>query len=990
MSFFGVRAVFSFAILLFCLLLGCDSARDQSDPDVAISPGKNRENPKRLLIDARRKFRAGQLNEARETVRAYLVSAPSDAAALELAGDLAAALGESDEAAEAYQGVMDLSGSRRESILNKYAIALMQSSRAFDCLAILQERAEKYPQQPNAAAEMIGLAASLGVAEQGVAMLRQISMRGGADAESLQVLADPRQVEPDLEWCNELLKNAPDDLRPQYAAARMDANRLAWSEVRDRLSEVIENHPDFLPAQMLYGLSLARTGAFDVLPDWNEALPATALQSPDYWMVAGYWAEHEKNSEEAARAFFEAIRFDLLGYPDALSHLLFALKSLGRSEDAELVAKQINQTTRLKDNLKEFLERDGTSQSLAFRIADSMVGLGRPWEAEGWARLALSLSNDPDENARQKYLAIREGLTTDTPWQIEDKLLIRQLDCQDLPKVSWIGRARQGRPANIHQPARILFADQAYERGLRHRCDLRVSADDPGHWIYQTLGGGAGVIDFDLDGWSDMALAVLDGTPHEQDSGPNRLMRNLNGTFFEVSPFAEYSDFGFGQGITVGDYNSDGLPDILNSNIGANRLFRNNGDGTFSEVSQEVGLDLELWSTCGLIADINDDGLADLYEVTYCGGREPYEIECRNKRGLATCPPLKFDAEIDQFWEGTPEGTFINATTRWAANTSAGRGLGVVAGRFDDQPGIDLLVANDMTVNQFWSGRETGPGFQAIDIGAVCGVGLSGRSLSQASMGIAVGDPDRDGDMDFFLTHFAGDHNTFYEQAAPGLWIDRTLQKGLAEPSFDLLGFGTQWIDLDNDGDLELIVANGHVDRVDNDRVAYQMPAQIFEVNVNTQLWSEIASEKLGAYFTNDHLGRSLVAIDADRNGLMDIAITHLYEPMALLMNQTQDSGGSVLLRLKATGGQRDAIGAVANLSLDGRRVSMQVTAGDGYMCSQDRGLQFGTSELGIEGQPPKGELVVRWPNGNVESFGEFEMAGEYLIVEGSGEAFRQ
>lgn len=991
LSLFPVQiAIFSLSIV-FLAFSGCNSDQEQPDgaPELAANQA-NENDPTRLLIAAKQKYRSGRLKAAQDSLRGYLVSEPNDTSALELAGDLAAALGEPSEAIEAYEAALDLSEVRGERVLNKYAITLMQASRAFDCLAILKERAERFPQQSNAAAEMIGLAASLGVAEQGVAMLRQLSMRGGADAESLQVLADPRRVEPDSEWCLELLAKAPKDLRPEYAAARMDADQLAWGAVRTRLLKVVQTHPDFLPAQMLYGLALARTGSFDELPKWNDGLPDSSLQSADYWMVAGYWAEHENRYGEAARAFFEAIRLDLVGYPDALSHLMFALTNLGRSDDAERVAEQINRTTRLRDNLKEFLERDGKSQALAFRIAQSMTALGRLWEAEGWARLALTLPNDIDQTARDQYLEIRKLLTPQTPWQIEDQLLVKRVDCSDLPEVRWVGTSKQRRPTTSYRPAQLRLSNQADERGLQHRCELRISADDPGHWIYQTLGGGAGVIDFDLDGWPDITLAVLNGSPHQEDSSPNRLMRNLDGYYSEVTEAANYLDLGFGQGITVGDYNSDGLPDILDSNIGCNRLFRNNGDGTFSEVSKDAGLDTELWSTCGMIADINGDGFADLYEVTYCGGEEPYEVECRNASGLATCPPLKFDAEVDQFWQGTAEGRFINATNRWAGKTAHGRGLGVVAGLFDEKPGVDLFVANDMTVNQFWSGRQTAQDFHTVDIGAICGVGLSGRSLSQASMGIAAGDPDRDGDIDFFLTHFAGDHNTFYEQAAPGLWIDRTLQQGLAEPSYDLLGFGTQWIDLDNNGSLELMVANGHVDRVDNEKVAYRMPAQIFEIQTDSSVWSEVDTKAVGDYFVDHHLGRSLISVDANRDGLMDVVITHLYEPVALLINETEVPNESLVLNLKATSGQRDAIGAVATLSIGGDESVMQVTAGDGYMCSQGRGLFLGTANRGMAGKADLVELVVQWPLGKVESFGNLEMTGEYLLVEGSGEAFRQ
>ena len=154
-----------------------------------------------------------------------------------------------------------------------------------------------------------------------------------------------------------------------------------------------------------------------------------------------------------------------------------------------------------------------------------------------------------------------------------------------------------------------------------------------------------------------------------------------------------------------------------------NRLYRNNGDGTFSDVSESVGLKGDSWTTCGLIADINGDGLADLYEVTYCGGDKPYQQACRNSRGIATCPPLEFEAAADRVWGGSGEGKFKDNTAEWAGPTSPGRGLGIVAGMFDERPGLDLYVANDMTVNQFWSGETKSGEFGMVDLGAIRGLG---------------------------------------------------------------------------------------------------------------------------------------------------------------------------------------------------------------------------------------------------------------------------
>lgn len=977
--------------MLACVLSICSGCTNSNDPDTqAVDKGTGVDRrgtdsvkTEDLFLKAVTAYRRQDFPAAEKAIREHLLVAPDDIRGMEMLGDIAARTGDNQLANESYEEVLRRSQSPTEPFLSKYAMRLMASSRAFDCLNVLKKRVASYPSHPEAGPEMAGLAAMLGVADQGVKALRQFAQRGGADPETLQVLADPRRVEPDIQMCERLLAKNPADLRPHFGLARADANRLLWAKVQARLQPVIQQHPDFLPGQMLYGLALVQQGQFDALPEWQQAVPTSGKNFPDYWMVAGCWAEHEQKYDEAAGAFWQAVRLDSSGYPEALPNLLFSLKQLKRDKEANEVAMQINRATVLSDRVKIHLERGGLSQSAAFAVSDAMLAMGRLWEAEGWARLAISLPEDKLEDARERYLKVRTRMTAQSPWQSPELKLVNRIDLSELPTVSWGPSSSKTENLGSLAKGAIRFRDEASNRGIEHLCELASTGDETGHWIYQSVGGGMGVIDFDLDGWPDLALAVLDGQPKKNDSSPNRLLRNLDGQFAEITEQAGYADSGFGQGIAVGDYNSDGFPDLFDANIGRNRLYRNNGDGTFTDVSDSVGLHGESWTTCGLLADIDGDGLTDLYEVTYFGGNKPFQQPCRNSRGLATCPPLDFEADADIFWRGSDSGNFRDITAQWAGRTSAGRGLGVVAGMFDERPGIDLYVANDMTVNQFWSGTNDAGEFRMTDLGAIRGLGLSGRSLSQASMGIAVGDPDRDGDIDFFLTHFAGDHNTFYEQAAPGLWVDRTVQRGLAEPSMDLLGFGTEWIDLDNNGVVELLITNGHVDDVDAKDVPYKMPAQLLELDMSGK-WQQLDGDSIGDYFEKDHLGRALVTLDANRDGLVDVAISHLYEPLSLLVNQTQQAGNEIAFYLKSTTGQRDGIGTSVSLRLGDEEITTQLTAGDGYMCSSERRISIGTGKL-----TETGDIRVRWASGHEELFSGLKCGADYLLVEGSGEAFQ-
>ncbi|EMI18481.1 ASPIC/UnbV domain-containing protein [Rhodopirellula maiorica SM1] len=341
-----------------------------------------------------------------------------------------------------------------------------------------------------------------------------------------------------------------------------------------------------------------------------------------------------------------------------------------------------------------------------------------------------------------------------------------------------------------------------------------------------------------------------------------------------------------------------------------------------------------------------------------------------------------FDAQADRVWRGIDDGTMQDVSEKWIDPSVRGRGLGLVVGQIDERPGLDVYVANDMTVNHLWSGERDASEFEMRELGSIRGLGVNGKSQSQASMGIAFADADDDGDFDLYLTHFAKEHHTYYEQRRPGFWVDRSFQTGLAQPSIEMLGFGTQWCDFDNDGAKELIVTNGHIDDFHQTGVAYRMPGQVFR-RTPAGKWEDCDRGSLGSYFQIDHLGRALAIADLNRDGRSDVLITHLYEPVAMLINHTEGSGKSIRCTLKSTRTHRDAIGAVVSITVGQRTYRSMVSAGDGYMSSNERTVSFGV------GASDRVESVsVHWPSGGMQTYENLHSGAEYLVVEGEP-AFR-
>jgi hypothetical protein len=304
-----------------------------------------------------------------------------------------------------------------------------------------------------------------------------------------------------------------------------------------------------------------------------------------------------------------------------------------------------------------------------------------------------------------------------------------------------------------------------------------------------------------------------------------------------------------------------------------------------------------------------------------------------------------------------------------------GRGLGLVAGDFDGRGRLSLFVANDTDANFFFQSAPDGRGFRETALR--CGLAYGDQGRAQSGMGVAAGDFDEDGRLDLLVTNFAREYNALYLQALPGLFSDEIRRSGMAQASLAVLGFGTQALDGDLDGRLDLVVSNGHIQ---NERAytgdEYQMPPQFFH-GLGGGRFAEAPADGLGPYFAGRYLGRSMARLDWNRDRREDVAISHLDVATSLLLNATANAGHSVALRLVGTTSSRDAIGAIATLQVQGRTIVRHLTAGDGFQASNQRLLVFGLGEeTRVDG------LTISWPSGLQQQFADLPVDSELLLVE--------
>ncbi len=538
-------------------------------------------------------------------------------------------------------------------------------------------------------------------------------------------------------------------------------------------------------------------------------------------------------------------------------------------------------------------------------------------------------------------------------------------------------------PASPLNP--VTFADVTKES----RITFSHAWSNDKKYILESMSGGVALFDFDNDGLLDVYLvnSPTVATAGDIRSARSELWRNLgNGTFVDVTDKAGVGYPGWGMGAVSADYDNDGWNDLYVTCYGPNRLYRNNHDGTFSDVTEKAGVGDPRWSTGAAFADFDGDGWLDLFVANDVDIRLSALPEfgkgkfCEFHGIPVQCGPRGLPGSGDSLYRNKHDGTFEDVSVKAGVSDPKGRfGMGAVWSDFDGDGRPDLYVANDAGPNFLYKNNGDGT---FTDVALQAGVALSEDGNEQGSMGVAVGDYDHSGGWSMLVTNFADEYNALYKHQKGFQFTDASFASQTARPSIPLVGWGTHFLDYDNDGWLDLLVVNGHVYPQVEHAVAasrYAQPKLLFHNNQNGT-FTDVTSTA-GAALNVAAVSRGSAAGDLDNDGDLDVVVNNLDGAPAVLRNDGGNRQSFLVVDLEGRTGNRSAVGAMVTVRAGDLLQRAERRSGDSYLSHSDVRLHFGLGQ-----RATVDSVEVRWPNGNVQRFGEMPANTFVTIVEGMPE----
>lgn len=933
----------------------------------------------RKFAEARTLRAAGDLLGAEHAAADALALDPTRSDAALLAAECAESRGDFQSAAEfATRATGGSSRTRLRAALLAAKISHYRVYRLSDAEAAYRRALTVAPDDVAANTGLATLLGMCGRRSEAVPYALRV-VRKGVPTDLVVLFARQTGAVKDPELLSKARRAAPDDPNPLLGLAWQAASDMRTGEAIELINEAITRRPTFGAAHAALGVQLLAATDFERLTRWSDGLPASAVEFGEVWAVRGRIAEHRGDLDGAIRCHLEATR-RAPEIKDSNVRLARLLTRAGDREAASLFAERAQALQSLEELLDRtlFSDEEKSVDSL-IKLCESYESCGRIWEAYGWSLIAVEAAPEHDDvvrrvqQLRRKVVGLPLRLTADAS-NIAAGLPYSRYP---LPKFELVKvRPEQPQVSALRSPS---FRDDAEATELEFRY-FNGTPGPPSRRMFEFTGGGIGILDVEFDGLPDVfftqgKLWSIPGGAGRPET--DRLFRNVGPKFLNVTDAAGLAEDDFGQGVAAGDFDADGFPDLYVANIGPNRLWRNNGDGTFADATNVGRVGGDDWTTSCVVADLNGDGFADLYDVNYLAGDDVFDRVCRHADGsVALCMPYDFEGEPDRFWSNSGDGSFVDASATVLPAGQAGKGLGAVAWSPSGDGRVALLVANDTTPN-FLLVPEIGPSgeYRLVDRGIEWGVAFNADGKATGAMGIAVGDIDNDGRQDLYVTNFLAEGSSFYVSPTAGIFEDKAPDVGLRYQTVELLGFGTQCLDADLDGHLEIFASNGHIDDLRRQGKPYDMQPQMFRrCGPGFEM---IPPSELGPYFESKWLGRAVARLDWNRDGGEDLVVGHLDANSSLLTNTTT-AGHSISLRLSGVRSDRDAVGTQVRVRVGDRTLVRQLTAGDGYQASNERRLVFG---IGVSDRVD--EIEVSWKSGLIQRFSSVRATRRYFLREG-------
>lgn len=957
---------------------------------------------------AKRAFQRGNHQEALSICRELLKSPKNTSQVLLMAGESASRLMQYEEAIKLYDSIPDSDVS--DAAIARWAAGeiALQMGRMSETIQRMEQSLVLNPTNDKPRIRLIYLLNLSGRRWDAFPHLFELVRQDRWTVQHLLYLgniAKPVENEKEL---NEFLASYPEDPLPFLGLARIRLREGDTSGAKKLLTQLLQRSPQLVEAHVQMGKLLQQI-APDQIVTWNASLPKNADNHPEVWMIRGEWARDQGKQEEATRCFAESLRLD----PDhlaAITSLIQSLSILGEAERSTRLTQRATQLEKLSFvferimanewTIREGLSRNGPSKADLDRTmrskdnfdpivlaAQQTLDLGRYWESEAWCKYGLSF--DPSHSTLNRIAeVVRRSLKSNTPRTSLKSELIDTRWVQSLPFPDW--KKAPGAPsssaANLKPETKtVRFTELENALQFTYYASRTTFAD--GRRMFEFTGGGVGVLDYDRDGWPDLFLAQGSNWPSGSDPmHSDRLKRNLGSgksteenLFQDVTEWAGVTDQAFSQGVSVGDIDSDGFDDIYVCNFGVNQLWLNQGDGSFRDGAISIESLPGQWTVSAAIVDLNNDGLAEIYDANYVEGNDVATRRCPIRNLPRACSPLNFPPAKGRLLAVDNQGKFRDVlSSLFPDSLQTGNALGLGIFRIQNQSLPSIFIANDQVANSMLVATpdEKSPlAIRFTDTALMSGLAYDGEGRAQACMGVATSDVNQDGTLDLLVTNYFDETNTLYLQESNGVFRDATRSSGLIAPSLKMLGFGAQFLDAQCDGAADLLVLNGHIDDMSHAGMPFRMRSQFFLGDGNARFVEQKADE-VGTYFATERLGRALALIDFNRDGRQDFVATDLERPSSLVRNDSYP-GNYLTVHLVGTKSHRDAVGTIVIASAGGTQWTQQLVGGNGYMVTNEKRIHFG---LGAVQQVDRIEL--QWPSGKRETYVNLPANTNWLAIE--------